>query len=457
MSAGGISDGGAEENDSSIRLPWSHSSRRLPTLVVRPLQSFLETEAAGGVFLLAATVAALVWANIGGSYERFWARPLSLSVSGWSVKMSLGEFAGEGLMTIFFFVAGLEIKRELTTGELRDKKVAALPMIAAAAGMAVPALIYAAFNANGAGARGWGIPMATDLAFVLVLVTVAGRGLPTGVRTFLLALAIMDDVLTIVVIAVFYVGGVDAVPLVVAAGLIGVMAALHVGHVRWMPIYVILGVGVWYAFLQSGVHAAIAGAVLGLLTPSRPFQRPAAVSQEAHRIAEETVDDPQPPDSDAHLWLRLTQLSREAVSPLARLEGSLHPWSSFLVVPLFALANVGVDLSGGALGSALRSPVTVGIVLGRVVGKAVGITGGAYVAVRMGVAVLPMGVRWNHIFAAAVAAGIGLAVSLFVAQAAFTDPALLEEAKVGILVGSAIAAVAGWFLLRRAGRARVDP
>jgi len=424
-------------------------------LIVRPLQSFLETEAAGGVFLLAATVVALAWANIGDSYVSFWTRPLSLSVSGWSVEMSLGEFAGEGLMTLFFFVAGLEIKRELSTGELRDRKVAALPMIAAAVGMAVPALIYAALNANGPGARGWGIPMATDVAFVLALVIVAGRRLPTGVRTFLLALAIMDDVLTIVVIAVFYAGGVEAVPLVVAAGLIGAMAALHVGHVRWMPIYVLLGLGVWYAFLQSGVHAAIAGAVLGLLTPSRPFQRPAAVSQEAHRIADETVDDPQPPDADAHLWARLAELSREAVSPLAWLEASLHPWSSFLVVPLFALANVGVDLSGGALGPALRSPVAIGIVLGRVAGKAVGITGGAYLAVRLGAAVLPSGVRWNHIFVAAVAAGIGLAVPLFVAETAFTDPTLLAEAKVGILVGSGIAATAGWFLMKRAGQARV--
>ena len=423
--------------------------------MVRPLQSFLETEAAGGVFLLAATVVALAWANIGDSYVSFWTRPLSLSVSGWSVEMSLGEFAGEGLMTLFFFVAGLEIKRELSTGELRDRKVAALPMIAAAVGMAVPALIYAALNANGPGARGWGIPMATDVAFVLALVIVAGRRLPTGVRTFLLALAIMDDVLTIVVIAVFYAGGVEAVPLVVAAGLIGAMAALHVGHVRWMPIYVLLGLGVWYAFLQSGVHAAIAGAVLGLLTPSRPFQRPAAVSQEAHRIADETVDDPQPPDADAHLWARLAELSREAVSPLAWLEASLHPWSSFLAVPLFALANVGVDLSGGALGPALRSPVAIGIVLGRVAGKAVGITGGAYLAVRLGAAVLPSGVRWNHIFVAAVAAGIGLAVPLFVAETAFTDPTLLAEAKVGILVGSGIAATAGWFLMKRAGQARV--
>lgn len=421
---------------------------------MRPLQSFLETEAAGGVFLLAATVVALVWANVGGSYARFWARPVSLGVSGWSISMSLGEFAGEGLMTLFFFVAGLEIKRELSTGELRDRKVAALPMIAAAVGMAVPALIYTALNTEGPGARGWGIPMATDVAFVLALVIVAGRRLPTGVRIFLLALAIMDDVLTIVVIAVFYAGGVEGVPLMVAAGLIAVMVALHFGHVRWIPIYVLLGVGVWYAFLQSGVHAAIAGAVLGLLTPSRPFQRPAAVSQEAHRIADETVDDPQPPDADAHLWARLAELSREAVSPLAWLEASLHPWSSFLVVPLFALANVGVDLSGGALGSALRSPVTAGIVLGRVVGKAVGITGGAYLAVKAGVAVLPSGVRWEHIFAAAVAAGIGLAVPLFVAGAAFTDPTLLAEAKVGILVGSGIAATAGWFLMKRAGRAR---
>lgn len=447
----GVPDGDGGERGGSIRLPWSRSERRVPRLVVRPLQTFLETEAAGGLFLLTTTVVALVWANVGDSYVRFWARPLTLGVSGWSVKMSLGEFAGEGLMTLFFLVAGLEIKRELSTGELREKKAAALPVIAAAAGMAVPALIYALLNSGGTGARGWGIPMATDLAFVLVLVTVAGRRLPSGVRTFLLALAIVDDVLTILVIAVFYAGGVEMAPLLLAAGLLAVMIAAHLVHVRWMPVYVALGICVWYAMLQSGVHAAIAGAVLGILTPSRPFQRPAAVSQEAHRIADETLDEPWPPDADAHLWARLAELSREAISPLARLEGTLHPWSSFLVVPLFALANVGLNFSGGALGSALRSPVTWGIVVGRVAGKAMGIAGGAYLAIRLGVAVLPRGVRWSHIFAAAVTAGVGLAVPLVVAEAAFTDPALIAAAKVGILVGSVIAATGGWFLLSRGG------
>ena len=440
-----------------IGLPWSRSSRRLPTLVVRPLQSFLETEAAGGVFLLAAAVAALVWANIGHSYERVWTQAASVNVGSWGISMDLRHWVTDGLMAVFFFVVGLEIKRELTTGELRDRRVATLPIAAALGGMAAPALLYLALNAGGAGAHGWGIPMATDIAFALGVLIVAGKGLPPSLRAFLLALAIVDDIGAILVIAVFYSRGISLVPLAVAGCLLLLMAGAHRVHIRSMAFYGLVGVAVWVAVYESGVHATIAGVVLGLLTPAAAFQRPRAVSDEAHRIADETTDEPWPPDVDAPQWLRLAALSKEAVSPLARLESVLHPWSSFVIVPLFALANAGIVVSGGAIREAFSSPVTLGVVLGLVVGKAVGISGGAWLANTARLASLPTGVRWRHIVAVAVTAGIGFTVSLLMADLAFRSYALIEAAKVGILAGSTIAAVAGWFLLKRAGRARVDP
>lgn len=440
-----------QQADNGVRLPWSRSDRRVPRLIMRPVQSFLETEAAGGILLLAATVMALVWANLPDAhYDRFWGRTLSIDTGGWSVHVSLREFIGEGLMTLFFFVVGLEVKRELTTGELRERKVAQLPIAAAIGGMILPALIYLSLNAGKPGQEGWGIPMATDLAFAVALVMAFGKGLPPGLRMFVLALAVVDDVGTVLVVALFYGGGIHAAALAMAAALVGLMAMLYRGHVRWMPAYVLLGIGVWLATAGSGLQPTIAGAVLGLLTPSRPFQRPAAVSEEAHRTADQTVDDPWPPDADAHHWLRLAWLSREAVSPLARLERALHPWVSYLIVPLFALANVGVSLAGGTLGSAARSPVTWGIVAARLLGKPLGIMAGAFLAMRLGVAILPSGLRWRHILAAGSTAGVGLVVSLFVADLAFDPGALLNSARVGILVGSACAALVGALLLFRA-------
>jgi NhaA family Na+:H+ antiporter len=356
-------------------------------------------------------------------------------------------------MTLFFLVVGLEIKRELTTGELRDRRAAALPVIAAVGGMVVPALLYLALNAGGDGAHGWGIPMATDIAFALGVLTLAARSAPASLKPFLLTLAIVDDIGAIVVIALFYSGGVTWEPLLVAAAMLGAIVALQRIHVRATPVYLVLGVGVWLAVLESGVHPTVAGVALGLLTPSVAFQRPGAVSEEAHRIADETVDDPVPPDADAPQWLRLAELSRETVSPLARVEAALHPWTSSLVVPLFALANAGVALSGEALGDALRSPVALGIVLGLVVGKVVGIALASLGAVRLGIGRLPEGAGTRALLGTAAVAGIGFTVSLFVAELAFSAPALVDSAKIGIFAGS-IAAGALGFALLRAGRRR---
>jgi Na+:H+ antiporter, NhaA family len=438
--------------DQDLRAPFSRSDRLVPRVVLRPLQEFLRTSTSGGSVLLLAVLVALIWANSPwrDAYDRLWLTGLSIHLGGWGLDEDLRHWLNDGLMTLFFLLVGLEIKRELTIGELREWRAAALPMIAAIGGMVVPALLYVAVNVGGAGSKGWGVPMATDVAFALGALTLAASFAPANLKPFLLTLAIVDDIGAILVIAVFYSGGVRWPPLGVAALLLVLIATLRRVHVRSMTVYGLLAVVLWYAVLRSGVHPTIAGVSLGLLTPAVPFQRPRAVSDEAHRTADETVDDPHPPDADSHWWLRLAWLSREAVSPLARIEHALLPWSSFVILPLFALANTGVELSGSTLRQAATSRVTLGVVLGLVGGKLVGIWLASFLAVKLGVGKLPDGVGWGPVVGLAATAGIGFTVSLFVAGLAFDDATLLDEAKVGILVGSLIAGVLGHTLLRRA-------
>jgi Na+:H+ antiporter, NhaA family len=305
---------------------------------------------------------ALVWANSPWrtAYDALSHTQLTIGLGDWSLAQDLQHWVNDALMALFFLVVGLEIKRELITGELREPTVTALPVIAALGGMLVPALLYLAVNRSGEPARGWGIPMATDIAFALGVLALVGRGLPTALKSFLLALAIVDDIGAILVIAVFYAGSISLGPLLAACGLLALILVLQRLQVRWTAVYVLLGVGVWLATFRSGLHATIAGVALGLATRAVPFQRPRAVSLEAHRVADHTVDDPEPPDADAHHWLHLAALTREAVSPLARLEHLLHPWTSWVVIPVFALANAGVSISGASLADAITSGVTLG-------------------------------------------------------------------------------------------------
>jgi len=433
-----------------IRPPWSRSDRPLPRRILRPLQEFLSTATASGILLLLAAVVALAWANSpwGDAYERFWSTPAELRLGTWTIGDDLRHWVNDGLMTLFFLVVGLEIKREFRTGELQDLRAAALPVVAAIGGMIVPALIYVALNAGGTGSSGWGIPMATDIAFALGVLVLAARHAPAGLKPFILTLAIVDDIGAILVIALFYAGGVSLGFLAAAAALCGLILLLQRAGVRATSAFVGLGALVWLATYESGVHPAIAGVVLGLLAPAEPFQRPRAVSAEARRTADQTMDDPEPPDADAGQWLRLASLSREAVSPLARTEHALLPWTSFVIIPLFALANAGVHLSGEQVVAASTSRVTLGVVLGLVIGKVVGISGAAALAVAMRVARLPAGVRPVHLLGASAVAGIGFTVSLFVAELAFDDEPLIAEAKVGILVASVFAGALGWLVLR---------
>jgi Na+:H+ antiporter, NhaA family len=417
---------------------WSAGQGPVARRLAVPLREFLDTEVAGGLVLLAATTVALVWANSpwSSAYAALWETELAFEVGQWTLALDLRHWVNDGLMALFFFVVGLEIKRELAVGELRSARSAALPVIAALGGMVLPALVFLAVNVGGDGARGWGIPMATDIAFALGVLALFGSRVPAGLKVLLLSVAIVDDIGAIVVIAAFYSGGLAWAPLAAAVGLLAVIAVLHRLGVVWWPVHVLLGVGVWLATYASGVHATIAGVALGLLMPTRPLVRHLSVS---------LGDGDIQPSAPVVRWVK--QHVQETISPAERLEHTLHPWTSLAVVPLFALANAGVPLSRASLAAAVGSPVTAGVVLGLVVGKLVGITGAAWLAVRLGVGALPEGVSGRQVRAVAAVAGIGFTVSLFIASLAYLDPALADQARVGILAGSLLAAAIGAVLL----------
>jgi Na+:H+ antiporter, NhaA family len=395
------------------------------------------------VALLLATAVALVWANSPWSdeYGSLWHTPVRLQVGTIGFAGDLRHLVDEGLMALFFFVVGLEIKRELVTGELRKWQTAALPAVCAVGGMVVPALVYVALNAGGAGSRGWGVPMATDIAFAIGVLALLGSRVPTGLKLFLLTLAIVDDIGAILVIAVFYSGGVSFQALTVAALLLATMAGLRVVGVVWLPAFVLLGAGVWLAFYESGVHATIAGALLGLLAPARPLAG-AAVARD---WASDLSDEPSP----AELKI-MADLAKSSVSVAERLQHLLHPLTSFAIVPLFALANAGIVLSADALDGPGASRIALGVILGLVVGKLVGVTLAAWLAVRLRIGALPEGVRWGQVVGIAAMAGIGFTVSLFIAGLAFTTPEAQDAAKLGVLVASLVASALGVALLLRA-------
>jgi len=361
--------------------------------VIRAVKEFLHDEASGGVAILAATVVALLWANAGPEYEGFWATEAG--------PLDLHHWVNDALMAVFFLVVGLEIKRELVTGRLQAPRTAALPAVAAVGGVLAPIVIFVAIVAGGEGIDGWAIACATDIAFAVGLVTLLGDRVSDGARVFLLAIAIVDDIIAIAIIAVFYADGFAPVWLLVAVVL---AAALWWQPGFWIP----LAIALWIAVHESGIHATIAGVAVGLLLP---------------------------------------------VTRGERVQHRLHPWSAFVVVPLFALANAGVDFGGGVLGDALSSRLMWAIVAGLVIGKLVGITGATLAALRGG-ADLPEGMPRAQVAGVAAAAGIGFTVSLFIAGLAFDDPALVEEAKVGIFAGSVISGTLGALLLSVLSRPR---
>jgi NhaA family Na+:H+ antiporter len=407
---------------------------------------YVGTEVGGSVLLLVGALCALAWANSpwSGGYEAFWSTPATIGVGDLSLSLDLRHWVNDAAMALFFLVVGLEITREVATGELRNRRSVAAPALGAIGGLAVPALLYLAVNPSGPASSGWGIVMSTDTAFTLGVLALFGPRCPDRLRLFLLTLAIVDDIGAIGVMALFYTDEVAVPALLVALALIGVLLAM-----RWMGVwrltpYVLVGVALWLAVHESGVHATLAGVVLGLVLPARPpSEREIARTVEYGRALREA------PDAQR---ARLTNLAVAATVPAnARLQESLHRWTAYLVVPVFGLANAGVRLDGETLGAALGSPVTLGVLLGLVAGNALGITAGTFVALRSGWGVLPGGVRWSHLMAGATLAGIGFTISLFITDLAFDDVLLREQAKIGILAGSLAAAVLGTLLLRFLG------
>ena len=425
---------------------------------MRPLREFLHWEASGGLVLLLATAVALIWANLGGaSYEGLWDTVVRLEVAGTVLEQDLRHLVNDGLMTLFFLVIGLEVKRELAVGQLRTRRAAMLPVFAAGGGMLVPALVFIAVTAGTDGSAGWGIPMATDTAFALGVLALLGRRAPPALTAVLLAVAVIDDLGAMTVMAVFYSDGLDPAPLAAALACLAGVAALNRLHVRSVAPYAALGLAAWAAIASAGVHPTVVGVALGLLTPARPFQRQDAVAHEAERVAEVIETPPGRADANAAQWRRLASLSREAISPVSRIEHGLHPWTSMLVVPLFALANAGIALDGAALSAAAGQAVTLGVVLGLVLGKGAGLLAGAALAVRLGLADRPRGVTWTHLAGLGGLAGIGFTISLFITALAFDDPVTLAAAKVGILAGSLLSALAGVALILAARRSGPSP
>jgi Na+:H+ antiporter, NhaA family len=429
------------------RRPPVPPPRRLPA----PLREYLREEAAGGVALTAAAALALAWANSPwrAAYDALWETTLAVRLGRFAIEADLRHWVDDGLMTLFFLVVGLEIKRELVAGELASWRRAALPVLAAAGGMAVPAAIYAAVNAGGPGAPGWGVPMATDIAFALGVLALLGPRVPSSLKVFLLTLAVVDDLGSIAVVALFYSRGVELGTLALAAGLLVVVAALVRAGVWWLPLHVGLGLAVWLAMWHSGVSPALAGVAMGLLTPARPTAPPEVARDVGGALAGQLADDPHPP--------RLREMLREArgTVPLAeRLAHDLHPVSAFLVVPLFALANAGISLERGALAGAGAGAVLGGVVAGRVVGKLAGIAAATWLAVRLGLADRPEGASWAQLAGVATVAGIGFTVPLFVADLAFPDGRFQAPVKVGLLAASVIAGAAGALVLWLAARGR---
>jgi NhaA family Na+:H+ antiporter len=357
--------------DRGLRRSWLHSDRPLPRRVVRPLERFLELEAGSAALLFAAALAALAWTNVAeNSYGEFWSTHVTLDAGPFDFDEDLRHIVNDLLMAVFFYVVALEVKRELLFGSLRDRASAAVPVAAALGTMVGGALVYLAFNLHGGEARGWAIPIATDIAFALGVLGLAGRRAPRELRAFLLTLAVVDDLGTIAVIGIFYSGGI-AWAWLGAAGAVS-FAVLVLGRlgVRFLASYALLAVALWWCVLESGVHATIAGVVLGFLTPAVALHHDGVAAAAIRERMVQPADDDQE-DREGTMW-GVSRVAREAVSPLRRMETYLHPWTAFVILPVFALANAGVPLSLAELGDALGSRIGLGILLGLVVGAPVG-------------------------------------------------------------------------------------
>jgi NhaA family Na+:H+ antiporter len=452
------------EDDSDVTAPrrfprpWLHSERPIPRRVVRPLERFLSEEVGSGSLLLGAAIVALVWSNVAtDSYDEFWTTALTVEIGSLSFDEDLRHVVNDLLMAVFFYVVTLEVKREIVFGSLRHMATAAVPVAAALGTMVGGAAVYVAVNLDGGALQGWAVPIATDIAFALGVLGIAGRRAPPELRAFLLTLAVVDDLGTITVIALFFSDGISLAWLAGAAGVIAAIVVLQRLGVRHMVVYVIAAGLLWVAVFESGVHATIAGVALGFLTPAVAFHRREETAEVIGTQLKEITVNPEVDVSEATMW-EASRLAREAVAPLTRMETVLHPWSAYVILPIFALANAGMDLSIGQLENGLTSQVGIGIVLGLAVGAPLGGIALSWALVRLTPTRLPDGLDWPAVAAVAPLKGIGFTVAIFISVLAFDSEALQEQAKVAILVGSAISAAVGlaalWWRARLVGGRR---
>jgi NhaA family Na+:H+ antiporter len=425
--------------------------------LVRPFQQFAEKEASSSILLLGATVVAIVWANspLSPLYDSFWHTEVTLSVGPYLISKSLLHWINDGMMAFFFFTVGLEIKAEMLVGELASFRKAFLPAAAALGGMLFPSLLFFLMNHGSPAVDGWGIPMATDIAFSLGALAVLGRRLPLGLRAFLSAFAIADDLGAVFVIALFYTKTIVWSYLLVGLAFVAGLALANFLWVRRTLVYALLGIGLWLAILGSGVHATVAGIVVAMFIPAKGKYDTDKFVQEVGSLMSEFQCE----TSGCGRSILLNQRHLNAVqsielaahhaeTPLQRLEHSLYPWVAFVIIPLFALGNAGMTFGGAGISGALTSPLTLGIALGLLLGKPVGITLFSYLAVKTGLASLPRGLTWSHIAGAGMLGGIGFTMSLFIMGLSFSDAAMTDQAKFGILAGSLLSAVLGLLFLK---------
>ena len=436
------------------------NSYHLLKLLMKPMSKFIDDKMLGTFLLLIAAITGFAWANspYADSYNALWNIPISISMGNFAISESLLHWVNDALMVIFFFVIGLEIKRELLVGELSSFQKASLPVMAALGGMLAPALIYLAFNMGGPGSNGWGIPMATDIAFSLGCLLALGSLIPLPLKVFLLALAIVDDLGAILVIALFYTEEISLISLGSGLLILVISIILNIKGVRKTYPYALLGLALWLAFFLSGIHATIAGVLLAFTIPSR-----AQLEQKRFREETNSILNSFPEKEFKIMMVDETQRSMmqqlkctvdNLDTPLQRLEDALYPLVSYFIIPLFALANAGVNIAQGSEGSSVFNPVTIGIIAGLFFGKQLGISLFAWLTVKLGLAQLPDQVSWSQIWAAGCLAGIGFTMSLFVTNLAFAEPILFYQAKIGIIIGSILSAGTGIIIMILASKRR---
>ncbi|MEA3289484.1 MAG: Na+/H+ antiporter NhaA [Campylobacterota bacterium] len=440
--------------------PWEKAFNKIST----PFEHFLHAQTTTGLVLMVMTILALILANspLQESYVHFFHTYIDFNVGSWELSHSLHHWINDGLMAIFFFIIGLEIKREILAGELSNIKVAILPILAAIGGMVFPALIYFSINSGTAGAGGWGIPMATDIAFAISALVLLGKRVPAALVTFLVALAIVDDLGAVLVIALFYTDQINTLALGLAGVAFLIMLAFNRFGIHAILPYFIIGLFMWFFMLESGVHATIAGVIAALTIPTKPKRAPVTFVEDTKDLIDEYSKYPVATDHVMHekqkaILLNIKDKIDSVGTPAARLEHDLHLPVALIVIPLFALANAGISIDFNSIGSTIVEPVSLGIVAGLILGKVIGIFGVSWLAIKMKIAKLPQDSSMSQIFGVAFLGGIGFTMSIFVADLAFINsPELIFQAKVGVLGASLFAGLFGYFWLRFVAKSSKD-